>query len=97
MRLELAGRDLEAGAAQPFGENLIKAIGLRARRCVGKGGSVSFAAVGVQGKLGNYQKFAADVSDRAIHFPLLVVENSQVLNLVREHVRVLFAVLPAEA
>jgi hypothetical protein len=69
-------RDPELGN---FGhKGVIQVAGQPWRRRLRKGGSPAFAAVRIQGKLGNRQNSALVVAYVAIHFTLRILKNAQV-------------------
>ena len=97
MSLKLPGCDLAARVAQPLGEQLIKPIGFGGRRRIRKRWPVTFTAIAVESKLRNYEKRAANVRNRSVHFALCVIENAQVSNLIGKRLSIRFIVLLADS
>lgn len=97
MGLKAAGGNLEVRVAESLSEALVKPIGLDRRRGVGKRRPVAFTTVTVEGKLRNDEDFASDIEDGSIHFTLMVLENTQTLDLIGQQLRVLFRVIFADS
>ena len=97
MGLKAAGGNLEVRVAESLREALVKPIGLDRRCGVGKRRPVAFTKVTVEGKLRNDEDFASDIEDGSIHFTLMVLENTQTLDLVGQRLRVLFRVIFADS
>lgn len=93
MGLKATGGNSKARVLESLSEALIKHIGLGGRRGIRKRRPVAFTTVTVEGKLRNDEDFASDIEDGSIHFTLMVLENTQTLDLVGQRLRVLFGVI----
>lgn len=65
-----------------FDETLVNGLGVDGRSGIGISGPSSLAAVSVESKLRDNKHFFTEIQQRTVHFPLIVIKDPQIGDLV---------------
>jgi len=95
--LKNAGLDCDCALPAEVDELVVQLARQLGRCRLVPGGAAAFAAVAVQGELGDDQQLAADIDERTVHHPVRIIEDAQMQDLFHHPGKILVGVAAVDA